>query len=135
LIGVLVISHGNFASGLLNAAEMIMGTQEQIKTAGLQPEEGPESFRETLEELVQEVDDGEGVLVLADLMGGSPANAGAYLLNQDIKVDLVTGVNLPMLLEVLTVRGGQDLESIANLCVSSVSEGVKKFSDVFSGQN
>ncbi|MTI94545.1 MAG: PTS sugar transporter subunit IIA [Firmicutes bacterium] len=135
MLGVLIISHGDLAAGLLNAAEMIMGAQEQVRAEGLQPEMSPESFGETLRAAVKELDSGDGVLVLADLFGGSPANTAAYLLHEEFNVDVVTGVSLPMLLEVLTARMGKDLADVADLCATAAGQGVQKLSDVFSGNN
>jgi PTS system mannose-specific IIA component len=132
MIGILLISHGSLASGFKDAAEMIMGQQEQLEAAGLQPQQSPEEFQKTIRARVKELDSGEGVLILADLFGGSPANAAAYLVNDKLNVDVVTGVSLPMLLEALTARIGQDLPAVTDICAAAVSQGVRKFSELFS---
>ena len=131
MVGLLLISHGSLASGLLDAAEMILGRQEQIKAVGLLPQDSPEGFQETIRTLVKELDSGEGVLILADLFGGTPVNAAAYLVSEKLNVEVVTGVSLPMLLEALTGREGRDLSAVVNTCVSSSALGVRKLSEVF----
>lgn len=131
MVGLLLISHGSLASGLLDAAEMILGRQEQIKAVGLLPQDSPEGFQETIRTLVKELDSGEGVLILADLFGGTPVNAAAYLVSEKLNVEVVTGVSLPMLLEALTGREGQDLSAVVNTCVSASALGVRKLSEVF----
>lgn len=131
MVSLLLISHGSLASGLLDAAEMILGRQEQIKAVGLLPQDSPEGFQETIRTLVKELDSGEGVLILADLFGGTPVNAAAYLVSEKLNVEVVTGVSLPMLLEALTGREGRDLSAVVNTCVSASALGVRKLSEVF----
>jgi len=133
MVGILIISHGDFAAGLLSAAEMIMGKQGQVLAAGLQPEASPEEFLEVIQSQVAQLDSGDGVLVLADLFGGSPANSAAYLVHDKLNVEVVTGVSLPMLLEALTLRAGQDLPTLAETCINAAPQGVRKLSDLFSG--
>ncbi|NLO87360.1 MAG: PTS sugar transporter subunit IIA [Firmicutes bacterium] len=132
MVGILVISHGSLAAGLKDAAEMIMGQQGQFQAVGLQPQQSPEEFQEIIRAEVKGLDCGEGVLILADLFGGSPANAAAYLVSDKLNVEVVTGVSLPMLLEALTARMGQDLPAVADTCIAAVSQGVRKFSEIFS---
>ena len=116
MIGIVLISHGPLASGLLQAAEMIAGEQSQVAVLELQPAQEMDQFREAMEQAVARVDSGDGVLIVADLFGGSPANTSAYLLRPGVEV--VCGANLPMLLEVLTLRDGQTLSELASEKVS-----------------
>lgn len=132
MIGVLLISHGSFAAGLLDAAEMILGKQEQIAAVGLLPQESPEEFQDKIRALVQKLDSGEGVLIFADLFGGSPANSAAYLVSDKLNVDVVTGVSLPMLLETLAARTGLELPTAVETAIAAAIPGVRKLSEILS---
>lgn len=92
---LLLISHGPFSQALKQSTEMIMGPQEGIHTVCLLPEEGPEDFEAKLVATLEQLDD---VIVLADLMGGTPCNVAAKLLMQDYSFDLFAGMNMPMVI-------------------------------------
>lgn len=128
VIGLVVVSHGPLADGLRQAAEMIMGPQEALATLGLEPAQEMDQYRADLERLVREVDRGEGVLVLADLFGGSPANTAAYVLGP--AVDVVCGCSLPMLIESLTVRLDGDLQSVAAAALQAATAGAVRLADL-----
>ena len=101
--GILLISHGPLAEGMLKTAEIFFGENiPQMKAVVLNTQEDPEDFRGRLQEAVKEVDTGEGVLVFADLLGGTPCNQSAFVLNEQITV--LTGMNLPMVMECLGLR-------------------------------
>lgn len=92
---LLLISHGSFSQALKQSTEMIMGPQEGIHTVSLLPEEGPEDFEAKLVGTLEQLDD---VIVLADLMGGTPCNVAAKLLMQGYSFDLFAGMNMPMVI-------------------------------------
>ena len=96
--GILLISHGPLAEGMLKTAEIFFGENiPQMKAVVLNTQDDPEDFRGRLQEAVKEVDTGEGVLVFADLLGGTPCNQSAFVLDEQITV--LTGMNLPMVME------------------------------------
>lgn len=128
MIGIVLISHGPLASGLLQAAEMIAGEQSQVAVLELQPAQEMDQFREAMEQAVARVDSGDGVLIVADLFGGSPANTSAYLLRPGVEV--VCGASLPMLLEVLTMRDSQTLSELAQTAVQAGAAGALRLADV-----
>ncbi|MDY6868717.1 MAG: PTS sugar transporter subunit IIA, partial [Chloroflexota bacterium] len=112
MIGIVLISHGNLAEGLLDAAKMITGEPENIACIGLQPADDIDQLVERIQEAVNQVDDQDGVLLLVDLFGASPFNAsGRLVLAQKDRLRLVTGMNLPMLVELLVAREGLDLDT------------------------
>lgn len=92
---LLLISHGSFSEALKQSTEMIMGPQESIHTVSLLPEEGPEDFEAKLVATLGQLED---VIVLADLMGGTPCNVAAKLLMQGYAFDLFAGMNMPMVI-------------------------------------
>lgn len=130
IIGIVITGHGAFPEGLLNAATMIMGEQEKVKAVGLQPAEGPEDLKQKLKEAVAEVDEGDGVLVLADLFGGTPANVSAYLLQSEREIEVLTGINLPLLLEILNLRLNLSLKEVVKSYQAIAGQGFKVLSEV-----
>ena len=106
--GILLISHGPLAEGMLKTAEIFFGENiPQMKAVVLNTQDDPEDFRTRLQEAVKEVDTGEGVLVFADLLGGTPCNQSAFVLNEQVTV--LTGMNLPMVMECLGMRMGGEI--------------------------
>lgn len=102
MIGILVVSHGSLAAGLLDAAALFFGKQPQLSALMLRDGDDAQDFRCRMEKAVAELDCGDGVLILADLFGGTPCNCAMAL--QSASVQVVAGVNLPMLMEALSLR-------------------------------
>lgn len=98
------MGHGDFPSALLRAAESVLSGVTQMRAVSLQPEGDPGLLSEEIEKAVKDVDKGEGVIILTDMMGGTPTNAALAMLNHP-GVEVVTGVNLPMLLKVPFLKG------------------------------
>ncbi|MGU8596184.1 PTS sugar transporter subunit IIA [Clostridium perfringens] len=96
MIGVLVATHGEMAKGLFDAIDMICGTQEKFSIVSLKRGQDAESFSEELGEKINELNSDEGVVVLVDLLGATPMNQSALNLYKSDKVEVITGVNLPM---------------------------------------
>jgi mannose PTS system EIIA component len=128
LIGIVLISHGPLADGLRQAAEMIMGPQEALAVLGLEPAQDMDKFQADLSRLVREVDQGHGVLVLADLFGGSPANTAAYVMGPSVEV--VCGASLPMLIEVFTFRAESDLAGLVQTALQAGAAAPLRMADM-----
>ena len=96
MIGVLVATHGEMAKGLFDAIDMICGTQEKFSIVSLKRGQDAESFGEELGEKINELNSDEGAVVLVDLLGATPMNQSALNLYKSDKVEVITGVNLPM---------------------------------------
>ncbi|TNE25776.1 MAG: PTS sugar transporter subunit IIA [Alphaproteobacteria bacterium] len=114
MIGLVIVTHGKLAEEFLNVAEQISGKQEGIETVCITEQDNIEEKRQELLRKVKRADNGDGVIVLTDLFGGTPSNI-AISAAQNENVEALTGVNLPLLIELLTVRGqaGNDLQSVA----------------------
>lgn len=124
MIGIVLVSHGPLAEGLKGAAEMIVGPQEHFQALGMDPAADLDRLRAQIEAAAAEVSSGDpaNVLVLVDLMGGSPANASAYLASSGTPV--LCGINLPMLLEVLTAREWADIQELTEIALQAAKDGV-----------
>jgi PTS system mannose-specific IIA component len=125
LVLVVLVGHGGFPQGVLDGAELILGPQEGFHAVGLSPDQEPEAVVDEVRGL-REGSSGSPMLLLADLFGGSPANAVAAAFLRDADVELVTGLNLPMVLEVSNRRkkAGGDLGALKGYAVSAGTAGV-----------
>lgn len=111
--GILAISHGTMAEGLLDTARFVLGDGiEQVGSCCLEEGESPDHFGQRLSEKLRALDTGDGVIVVADLFGGTPCNQAIMQLREG--VDLIAGINFPTLMELLMSRlsGEADLSSI-----------------------
>lgn len=121
----LVITHGEFGIELIKSVEMIIGPQDHIKGLGLRPGDAVEDLRKTAVELVEEnTKEGKETVVLCDILGGSPSNVGLYLLSKEGVNHVVTGVNMTMLISVLT-SGEADTITVLEEAKQQVEEGLK----------
>jgi mannose PTS system EIIA component len=104
MTGVVICTHHTLAEALAETARMIVGEFPACVAVSVLPGEGPEVILEKLHAAVKEVSSGDGVLLLCDMFGGTPSNLSLSLLGDDVEV--VTGVNLPMMLKLFTHRHG-----------------------------
>ncbi|CAM3623737.1 PTS sugar transporter subunit IIA [Erysipelothrix sp. HDW6B] len=106
MIGIVVTGHGEFASGLTSAVELIAGRQEQYEVVTFNQDKTPETLSEDLKAAIERVNTGEGVLVFTDLKGGTPFKESAMLSASFSNIEVLTGTNLAMLLEASLMRMG-----------------------------
>ncbi|MCW2257463.1 PTS system mannose-specific IIA component [Providencia alcalifaciens] len=103
-IPIILASHGPFAQGLLECAEMLIGQQENIAVISIQKESNINEVREQMFTAYRNLNQGNGVLILVDLLGGSPCNLASELVLTQNDVTLYCGINIPTLLEILNNR-------------------------------
>ncbi|WP_318767122.1 PTS sugar transporter subunit IIA [Lactiplantibacillus carotarum] len=116
MLAFVVVSHGEFATGVVNSSYMIFGPQEKVQTVTFQLDEEPEDLNQKLAAAVAHFDADDQVLFLVDLWGGSPFNAASRIVAEHTdRMGLITGLNLPMLIEAYTVRDKPLDEVIAHL--------------------
>ena len=105
--GIVITSHGPMAQGILDTSKLFFGEQAQMKACCLSAEDNPDEFVDVLKEAVKEVDTGDGAYVFCDMLFGSPCNCMARIIAEDMesdKIQVITGVNLAMILQVLSTR-------------------------------
>ena len=112
VIGVVVVTHGQLATELVNAAETIVGDMPAFTAVSIGWHEDTEDARHEIEQAVVRVDKGSGVLILTDMFGGTPSNLAMTFLVQG-KLEVITGVNLPMLIKLANQLEQGDLLNIA----------------------
>ena len=110
--GILIITHAKLAMELLGAAEFILGRLEKVETLSIEADNNPQQMERQLARAVERLKEPDGVLILTDMFGGTPNNISLTLLESN-KVEVVTGVNLPMLIKAATSRKGQSLSQLA----------------------
>lgn len=123
MTGILLLTHGRFCEGLAESVEMFMGEVEKMEYLKLCSDDDVAVYRKQVMEYVQRLDDGDGVLVLTDLLGGSPYNVAASCLNQ-ISAECITGLNLPMVLEALEMRESMPVQELAEHCIKAAAGGI-----------
>ena len=127
MVGIILASHGDFAKGILQSGEMIFGTQPNVKAVTLQPSEGPDDIRAKMEEAITTFENPEQVLFMVDLWGGTPFNQTSGLINgHEDTWAVVTGLNLPMLIEAFASRMSMEsAQEIAAHVYGVAKEGVR----------
>jgi PTS system mannose-specific IIA component len=113
MIGVVLVTHGNLATELVKVMEHVVGPQDQLTTITIDPDDDMEKRREDILNSVQFVDKGLGVIILTDMFGGTPSNLAISIMEQ-AKIDIIAGVNLPMLIKLASVRSTETIsEAVA----------------------
>lgn len=120
MIAVIIGTHGMFSEEILKSAEMIFGTQENVGIVTFKPGEGVNDLVEKYNKLINELDCTDGVLFMVDLFGGSPFNAASIIAMKSDNMEIVAGVNLPMILETL---GSRDFSSLSELLAIAETSG------------
>ncbi len=127
MVGIILASHGDFASGILQSGSMIFGEQDDVKAVCLYSNEGPNDFRLKVEQAIKTFKNKDQVLFLVDLWGGTPFNQVSSLMDgHEDKWAIVTGLNLPMLIEAYGLRLSEDsAQKIASSIVAPGRDGIK----------
>ncbi len=112
MVGILIITHCRLAEELLSTAEFIVGKIPQAQSLCLDPTLDAETLRRRIEAAIRNVDDGDGVLVMVDMLGGTPSNLSLSFLDPE-RLEVISGVNLPMLMKVARRPNDESLKSIA----------------------
>jgi PTS system mannose-specific IIA component len=104
MIGLLIVTHCDLGAELLNAAEFIVGKVDKADTVSITETTGSEKMRKWIENKVTALNSGDGVIILTDMFGGTPSNLSLSFL-KDEQIEVLTGVNLPMLIAIIQNRG------------------------------
>lgn len=133
MIGLVISTHSNLAQELINAAEMVIGPLTNARAVCIQKEDGLEDIRNDMARAIEEVGrDGEGIAIMTDMFGGTPANISLSFLEPS-QIEVLTGVNLPMVLKFFNTREGLpladlvlQLKSYGQQSITLASEFLKK---------
>ncbi|HMN84905.1 MAG TPA: PTS sugar transporter subunit IIA [Bauldia sp.] len=127
MIGLVLVTHGRLAVEFRAALEHVVGVQSQVETVSIGPDDDVERRRTDILEAVGRVSDGSGVILLTDMFGGTPSNLAISVMEAG-KVEVIAGVNLPMLIKLASVRGEKPLAA----ALSDAQEAGRKYINVAS---
>ena len=125
MIGVVIVTHGNLAESFIDSAEQVVGTQTQIEALCLHPQDEIEASREQLIQAKNRVDSGKGVIILTDMFGGVASNLAMMMLSMP-RIEVIAGVNLPMLVRILSKRHELSLAE----CTAQAQEAGRKYINI-----
>jgi PTS system mannose-specific IIA component len=112
MIGMILVTHGKLAEEFVHAMQHVVGRQEAVATVCIGPNDDMERRRKEISDAVKKVDSGTGVIILTDLFGGTPSNLAISLM-QAGHVEVIAGINLPMLIRLAKARNSMDVRSAA----------------------
>lgn len=123
MIGLLIVTHCELGTEFLNAAKFIVGRIEKAETISITETTGSEQIRKVIEEKVKALDTGKGVIILTDMFGGTPSNLSLSFLKEG-EVEVLTGVNLPMIIAIIQNRSDQKLAVLAEKAREAGTKGI-----------
>ncbi len=133
MIGIVVVAHSRLAQELIATAEMIIGSAPLLAAVSIDREVSVDAAQEELRQVLGIVgSDGDGVIILTDMFGGTPTNISAEFL-QSQKVEILTGVSLPMLLKSVSARHGENLEGLAVLLEEYAKNAIMRPAEMLKG--
>jgi PTS system mannose-specific IIA component len=118
MVGILVVSHGRLAEALISATQSLVGNFQKVRGISIWPRDREKEVCERIQKAIAEVNEGEGVVILTDVLGGTPTNLSLPFLEKE-DVEVVTGVNMPMLLTLSSYRKGRSLKELVRLVKKS----------------
>lgn len=127
MIGLVLVTHGRLAAEFVSAMEHVVGPQEAVQAICIGPEDDMEARRQDIAKATEAVDSGHGVILLTDMFGGTPSNLAISLMGQP-NVEVIAGINLPMLIKLATVRRNVDVTA----AVEAAQEAGRKYISVAS---
>lgn len=130
MVGVVIVTHCNLGKELINAAQTVVGEElKRFQSVSIDPREDSEEIRNKIIDAIRKVDEGDGVLILTDMYGGTPSNISLSFL-QEKKIEVITGVNLPMLLKLATYQDEKDIEELAIFITNYGQKNINLASEV-----
>ncbi len=133
MVGAVIVTHGKLAEEFLKTAEMVVGPQQQFKALSLSHTQSSEEIRKSLKNAIKDVNTGSGVLILTDMFGGTPCNLSLSFLGEQ-NLEVISGVNLPMLLKLALFRHNSDLATIKEMIVAYGRENIVVASEMLTQQ-
>jgi mannose PTS system EIIA component len=127
MIGLVIVTHGRLAEEFVSAMEHVVGRQRAVEALCIGPEDDMERRRQDILDAVARVDDGDGVILLTDMFGGTPSNLAISVMEQT-RAEVIAGLNLPMLIKLASVRSREDLQT----CVAHAQDAGRKYISVAS---
>jgi mannose PTS system EIIA component len=132
MIGMVLVTHGRLAVELRSAMEHVVGEQRNVRTVCIGPEDDMDNRRAEIEACIKQCDTGDGVVLLTDMFGGTPSNLAISMMEKQ-NVEVIAGVNLPMLVKLAKVRGSQPIAEAVNFAEEAGRKYIAAASHVLHG--
>ncbi len=133
MIGMVLVTHGRLAEELRHAMEHVVGPQQAVATVCIGPDDDMDHTRTDIRRSIEEVDQGDGVVVLTDMFGGTPSNLAMQMAEGERPVEVLAGVNLPLLVKLAKVRGSEPLAQAVDHAVAAGRKYIACGRDVTAG--
>ncbi len=133
MIGMVLVTHGRLAEELRHAMEHVVGPQQAVATVCIGPEDDMEHTRADIRRSIDSVDQGDGVVVLTDMFGGTPSNLAMQMAGGGRPIEVLAGVNLPLLVKLAKVRGSEPLSEAVDHAVAAGRKYIACGRDVAAG--
>lgn len=133
MIGIVLVTHGRLAEEFRSAVEHVVGRQEGFETVSIGPEDDMEQRRQDIVEAVERAESGAGVIVLTDMFGGTPSNLAISVMEAG-RIEVIAGMNLPMLIKLTSVRQGDDMDAALTEAQAAGRKYINVASQVLSGK-
>ena len=134
MIGLVIVTHGRLANEFRAALEHVVGPQQSLECVSIGPDDDMEVRRNEILEAVRRVDTGPGVVLLTDMFGGTPSNLSISIMD-DANVEVIAGVNLPMLIKLATIRAETELGKAVDLAKEAGRKYISVASQVLAGES
>lgn len=132
MIGLVIVAHGGLADEFRAALEHIVGPQRQVETVSIEPEDDMVERRQRILDAITETDKGKGVILLTDMFGGTPSNLAISVI-EEANVEVLAGINLPVLVKLASVRHEMDLKQAVGIASDAGRKYIKVASEELSG--
>lgn len=133
MTGILLVTHANLGNALIETAELILeGSQENIGFVSINIQENPDSLRKKIKKGISKVRTDKGILILTDMFGGTPSNLSYSFLEEGI-VEVISGVNLPILLKAINSRKKMDMEALTSCLIEHGKRSISLASGILKG--
>jgi PTS system mannose-specific IIA component len=124
MVGILILTHGDLGIQFINTARLIgISSEDSLVALSINPSDSPDAIRDRVSKAIRSVNSGGGVLILTDLFGGTPTNISLTFMEEG-KVEVVTGLNLPMILKAVNSRNDYDLVDLARMASDAGKESI-----------
>jgi|TARA_B110000305_G_scaffold241183_1_gene314279 PTS system mannose-specific IIA component len=134
MIGIIIVTHGNLALELKSAMEHILGVQKNIEIICISSDDDLDERKNDIEGSIKKIDNNNGIVMLTDMFGGTPSNLAISFLKTG-KIEIISGVNLPMLVKLIGLRDSNDLNGVAQETKASAQKYISIASEILSENN
>ena len=134
MIGIIIVTHGNLALELKSAMEHILGVQKNIEIICISSDDDLDERKNDIEGSIKKIDSNNGIVILTDMFGGTPSNLAISFLKTG-KIEIISGVNLPMLVKLIGLRDSNDLNGVAQETKASAQKYISIASEILSENN